>query len=51
VRQHGIDICGVGVGLDLGAYYPRSLAVDLEQGLDNRVFDELVRLLADRRRP
>lgn len=51
VRQHGIDICGVGVGLDLGAYYPRSLAVDLEQGLDNRVFDELVRLLAGRRRP
>lgn len=49
-RQHGIDIRGVGVGLDLGAYYPRSMAVDFEQGLDNGVFDELVQLMGRPRR-
>lgn len=49
-RQHGVDIYGVGVGLDLGAYYPRSIAVDLENGLDNRVFDEFIEMLSGRRR-
>ncbi len=49
-RQHGIDICGVGVGVDLGTVYPRALAVDVAQGLDNAVFDAFVRLVDRRRR-
>ncbi len=49
VRQtvgQGIDVVGLGVGLDLGAYYPRSLAVDLQQALTPAVFYDIARLLA-----
>jgi cobaltochelatase CobT len=44
-RQRGVEIYGIGVGLDMSPYYPRSLAADLSKGLDNRVFDEFVQLL------
>lgn len=30
-----LDICGLGVGLDLSPYYKRSLAIDLQQRIDN----------------
>ncbi|MCC2596444.1 cobalt chelatase [Pusillimonas sp. MFBS29] len=43
-----VEILGLGVGLDLSPYYPRSLPMDLTQGLDNAVFDELLMLLAGR---
>ncbi|MYN13795.1 cobalt chelatase [Pusillimonas sp. TS35] len=49
-REQGIEIIGLGVGLDLSPYYTRSLAVDLSEGLDNAVFDELVKLLGARRK-
>src|SRR3546814_18706100 len=44
-RQNQVEIYGVGVGLDMSPYYPRSLAIDVSQGLDNRVFDEVAQLL------
>ncbi|PJX20443.1 hypothetical protein CAP48_18755 [Advenella sp. S44] len=49
IRQtisQGIDVVGLGVGLDLSAYYPRSLAVDLQQALTPAVFYDIARLLA-----
>lgn len=49
-QQHGIEIIGLGVGLDLSPYYLRSMAVDLSDGLDNSVFDEFLYLLSGRRR-
>jgi cobaltochelatase CobT len=48
--QQSIEIYGMGVGLDLSPYYPRSLAIDLSERLDNRVFDEFVQLLSGRHR-
>ena len=49
-QQRSIEIYGMGVGLDLSPYYPRSLAIDLSERLDNRVFDEFVQLLSGRHR-
>lgn len=49
-QNRSVEILGLGVGLDLSPYYPRSLPVDLTQGLDNSVFDEFLMLLAGRRR-
>lgn len=49
VRQtmaQGIDVVGLGVGLDLSAYYARSLAIDPLQALTPAVFYEIARLLA-----
>ncbi|NYT63077.1 cobalt chelatase [Alcaligenaceae bacterium] len=48
--QQGIEIIGLGVGLDLSPYYSRSMAIDLSDGLDNAVFDEFLYLLSGRRR-
>ncbi len=39
-------ICGVGVGLDLSAYYRHSLGVDLTAAQGNHVFDGILALLA-----
>jgi cobaltochelatase CobT len=54
LRQYGampgMDIIGLGVGLDLSPYYQRSLAVDLSDGLKNTMFDDMLRLLSGRRR-
>jgi cobaltochelatase CobT len=49
-QQRGIEILGLGVGLDLSPYYARSMAVDLSQGLDNVFFEEFLHLLSGRRR-
>lgn len=46
MSQQGIDIVGLGVGLDLSSYYSRSLAVDLQQELTPAVFYDIARLLA-----
>lgn len=45
-RQGDVEIYGLGVGLDLSAYYRHCLALDLSQGLNNGVFAELLQLLA-----
>ena len=48
-RQGEVEIVGLGVGLDLSPHYSRCLALDLSQGLNNRVFTEIMALLARRR--
>ena len=46
--QGAIEICGLGLGLDLGAYYSRSLATALPASLNNELFSEIAQLLAGR---
>ena len=48
--QGGVQIAGLGVGLDLSPYYSQSLAVDMSKGLDNALFHEVVQLIGGRRR-
>lgn len=49
-REQGpIRILGLGVGLDLSPYYRRSQLLDLDAGAGNRMFDQVVALLADPR--
>ncbi len=51
IEQQGeIELMALGVGLDLSRYYRRSLALDLEQSLDNELFDEIVALIASHNR-
>ena len=54
VRQHeargAVEILGLGVGLDLSAYFSRCLATDLSNGLDNQLFFDIVQLMAGRHR-
>lgn len=45
-----LGLAAIGVGLDLSPYYGRCQAVDLDAGLGNAVFDEVVALLGHRRR-
>ena len=45
-QQGGIEIIGLGVGLDLSAYYGRNLAIDTGRKLDSRLLRDLLRLLA-----
>jgi len=44
-----IELCALGFGLDLSTYYRRNIALDLPDPLENSVFDEIIRLLAQRR--
>jgi cobaltochelatase CobT len=39
--QGAVEICGLGLGLDLGAYYSRSLATTLPASLNNELFSEI----------
>lgn len=48
--RHGIEVYGLGVGLDLSPYYARCLAVDLSDGISNRIYDEFIDLIG-RARP
>ena len=41
-----VEICGIGVGLDLSPYYLRSHALDLSAPPGNRVFNEVVQMIA-----
>lgn len=43
--QQGIEICAIGIGLDLSQLYRNSLIADLETGLDNHFLDDFVRSL------
>ncbi|MCB1800351.1 MAG: cobalt chelatase [Gammaproteobacteria bacterium] len=47
-REGGVEIFGLGVGLDLSPYYNHCLAIDLSQDLDNRTFDDILQLLQGR---
>lgn len=40
-----VEIAGIGIGLDLGPYYRRSLALDLGKGLERGSFFEVVRMV------
>ncbi|MGE5117471.1 MAG: cobaltochelatase CobT-related protein, partial [Betaproteobacteria bacterium] len=44
------EIAGIGVGLDLSPYYARSQAIDLAAPPGNRVFQEMLAVLAGGRR-
>lgn len=51
-RQQGqIDIMGLGLGLDLGAFYRSNLAIDLTQGVHAALVGAVVDLLMPARRP
>lgn len=47
-RQGGVEILGLGVGLDLSPFYRRSVSADFSQGLDNQVFFDIAGLLRAR---
>ena len=49
-RDGRVTIHGIGVGLDLSPYYGRCQALDLRAPPGNRVFCEVLELIADRRR-
>ena len=50
VQQHeragAVQICGIGVGLDLSPYYSRARALDLSAPPGMRVFQEILELIA-----
>lgn len=45
-RDRDVDICAVGVGLDLSAYYDHCTAVDLTNGVDRRVTSDVLATIA-----
>jgi cobaltochelatase CobT len=45
-----VEICGLGVGLDLSPYYSRSLAITLPESLNNELLTEIAQLIGVRRR-
>lgn len=44
-RRGDIEICGLGVGLDLGCFYRHRLAIDLSEGLSEGLLIEIVNLI------
>lgn len=49
LEQEGeVEVYGLGVGLDLSPFYSNCLAVDLSQGLNNEVLNEILELLSGR---
>jgi cobaltochelatase CobT len=48
--QGAVEIRGLGLGLDLGTYYSRSLATTLPASLNNELFSEIAQLLAGRKK-
>lgn len=47
-RQGQVEILGLGVGMDLGAYYRRRIALDLDNGPDQATVDTIVAMLEGR---
>ena len=45
-RDRDVDICAVGVGLDLSAYYDHCTAVDLTNGVNRRVASDVLATIA-----
>ncbi|MGH8796127.1 MAG: cobaltochelatase CobT-related protein, partial [Caldimonas sp.] len=54
VQRHeqagAIEVCGVGVGLDLSPYYRRSHILDLGGAIGNAMFREIIEMIARRHR-
>ena len=46
----GIEIMGLGVGLDLSVYYNRCIGIDTERRVDRALFDEIVQMIAGHHR-
>jgi cobaltochelatase CobT len=44
------EVFGLGVGLDLSAYYSKCAALDLGEGVNQKVLDEIVALLQKKHR-
>lgn len=44
-QKQGVEITGIGIGLDLSALYQRYLIADLHKGLDNHFIDDFVNSL------
>lgn len=53
VAQHelhgNVEICALGVGLDLSTYYSRSLATVLPRSLNNELFFDIAQLIGGHR--
>lgn len=45
-RIRDVEICGLGVGLDLSPYYRRNASIDVERAIDGPVVNEVLQLLA-----
>ncbi len=54
VRHHeihsGIEILGLGAGLDLSVFYNRCMGIDSQRTVDRALFDEIVQMIAGRHR-
>lgn len=48
--KQGIEICGLGINLDLSQLYPQYLIADLHKGLDNHFLDDFIFSLRMKRR-
>ncbi len=48
--KNGIEIYGIGVGLDLTPYYRHCLAVDLSESLANNLFMQILQMIAHAQR-
>ena len=46
--EGAIELCAIGVGLDLSPYYGHCQAIDLDAGLSNRLFHEIVGMIGRR---
>lgn len=49
-NRAGVEILGLGVGLDLSVYYNRCVGIDTERKVDRALCDELVLMIAGRHR-
>lgn len=49
-RKGQVEILGLGVGLDLSAYYNRCMGIDSSRKVDTAMLDEIVQMIAGRHR-
>ncbi|MFZ9894871.1 MAG: cobaltochelatase CobT-related protein [Burkholderiaceae bacterium] len=49
-RSSELEICALGVGLDLGCFYTRRLAIDLSSGVDDFLLGEIAKFFTSHRR-
>jgi len=49
-RSSELEICALGVGLDLGCFYKRRLAIDLSSGVDDFLLGEIAKFFTSHRR-
>jgi cobaltochelatase CobT len=48
-RAHDVEICALGVGLDLGCFYRHRMSLDLQDDLNDTTLLDIATLLASRR--